>query len=780
MDKRVSLWDIQKTEITIGGYDYVILKEPDRGASCLVYQALWRETVGKKTYDHRVLLKEFYPILRGGFGITRNEDGTLEIPDYVCNSEEYKMLKDRFQASYATMLELANVEEGAEFLSIPTRLIESQGTLYLQEEYDSGTTLEKMCENKEYFDLPAFLEELAKCMRAVARLHHRGYYHLDLKPKNISFTTNGTVKLFDTDTFVKADDLDKQYVFMESKGYSAPELHNLLPEDAPELIGPWTDVYSLTQIICWYIYGRPLEEDEVDEKLEEMAVIIRRYPRGPGARPSGIYMLQQFIKRNLSLDIAKRNQTVGSKWDAYKEAHHVHTEHLEWQRCDLLQKKGEQGLNTFSMHDEIMVIQRFLKGPLEEPDYNFKDSRKYVPGYENELEDLGEFMRQAKQANVLPVLSGEDALVRERLARYYVTQHKWEYSIVTEVHCDSFNNLWKSIPRAVPGFHDKLETIHVFPWLLVIFDECMEDAISQEEVKELNKLLALPNCCILIVGKYNRCLNKIKSMDKQWGFPTIEVHEEMDKDWNEAYAEDFQADEFLSVESLQKVMQELEETGELPRWSWLGFAGKCLLALVMFIGGLVLCSLLADSAPNYIQYDRFSGKYEASSWGMINVIMIANILAAGVSAAGIVAGIYRVFELVSPMGWWYFVRKYHRLFPIVWAAQLAMNIPEVFRGASYTQLIGWIGIQRWLQIEDILMIGRWECILLYLVTIGLWIYRIVQRKMGTGDFLEIIGGASMLVSCLAIVVQTLGNSWELLLFGMIITIVKLRLEKRYG
>lgn len=781
MDKRVSLWDIQKTEISIGGYDYVILKEPDRGASCLVYQALWRETVGKKTYDHRVLLKEFYPILRGGSGITRKEDGSLEIPEYIRNSDEYKMLKDRFQASYETMLELANVEEGAEFLSIPTRLIESQGTFYLQEEYDSGRTLEKLFGKRElYFDLPNFLEELAKCMRAVARLHLRGYYHLDLKPQNISFTTNGTVKLFDTDTFVKADELDKQYVFMESKGYSAPELHDLSPEDAPELIGPWTDVYSLTQMICWYIYGRPLEEDEVDEKLEQMDVIIRRYPRGPGASLAGIYMLKQFIKRNLSIDIEERNQKVGNELNAYKEAHHVNKAYLERQRSELLMKNGERAINTFSMHDELMVIHSFMQGSIDEPEYNFRECHNYIGGYEDQLYDLETFMMQAKTADVLPVLVGNDAYLRENIARYYVTKHKWEYSIVTEVRCDNFENLWRNIPRSMPGFFGRLENRHVLPWLLVIFDECQEDVFSTEEVKELKRLRNLMGCNILIVGKYNRCLNRIKNMDKQWEFPTIEMLKKADSEWNEEYAQNTQADEFFDVEALKNVMQELEETGELPRWSWLGYLGKCLLALGMFAGGLVLCSLLSEAARHYIQYDRLSGKYESSSWGMITVLMLANIFAVGVSSAGMVSGVYRVFELVSPMGWWYFIRKYHRLFPTVWAAMLAMNIPEVFRGASYTQVIGWVGIQRWLQIEDILIVGRWECIVLYLLTIGLWINRVVKRKMEMGTFLEIVSGASLLVSCLAIVMQTLGNCWELLLFGMIVTIFEMRLEKRYG
>ena len=63
IDNRCSLWDVGITTIYIRQTKFELLSAPKRGGSCFVYEALKKESIGTKEYEHRVILKEFYPIL---------------------------------------------------------------------------------------------------------------------------------------------------------------------------------------------------------------------------------------------------------------------------------------------------------------------------------------------------------------------------------------------------------------------------------------------------------------------------------------------------------------------------------------------------------------------------------------------------------------------------------------------------------------------------------------------------------------------------------------------
>lgn len=92
LDNRLSFWDINMKKPHIGNYDYTLLDEPYRGGSCLVYPVLRHETVGDRTYERRVFLKEFYPILETDErqGMYRNMDGSIYVSDTVKNSDGYQ------------------------------------------------------------------------------------------------------------------------------------------------------------------------------------------------------------------------------------------------------------------------------------------------------------------------------------------------------------------------------------------------------------------------------------------------------------------------------------------------------------------------------------------------------------------------------------------------------------------------------------------------------------------------------------------------------------------
>ena len=336
LDNRLSLWDLNMKQPHIGSYDYTLLNEPYRGGSCLVYPVLRHETVGNKTYERRVFLKEFYPILEidERNGMYRNPDGSIYVAETVKNSSGYQKGLTDFHESYIRMLELSKFEQSAELLVVPLLIVEDNGTWYREEAYDAGTSFSRLFRDKEC-GFSEFLQAMGKCYQAIAGLHQVGYYHLDVKPQNIAYTYRKGIKLFDADSFVKKNHLKGVRIQYWSEGYSAPEIIAAAstPEDTQYLIGPWTDVYSLAQIICWYLFGRPININETDWLLEELYVrVIERSNVGiyDGGRVGldmelddevsvsleGIDYLASFLLRSLTPHRRRRYQSVE---DAYED-----------------------------------------------------------------------------------------------------------------------------------------------------------------------------------------------------------------------------------------------------------------------------------------------------------------------------------------------------------------------------------------------------------------------------------------------------------------------------
>ena len=204
IDHRCSLWDIGLTTVYLYQTEFELLGPPKRGGSCLVYEALKKERSETEIYERHVILKEFYPVLKKSdcMGISRDKDGTLLISPGI--SDNYQKRLKKFLDSYRIMLELGKQSDSVEHSVIPLSLTEAYGTWYLEETYDSG---------KLIFDyetppsLKDFLTTMKNCLTVVGRLHQLGYYHLDIKPDNISCTKSGVIKLWDIDSLVKISEL---------------------------------------------------------------------------------------------------------------------------------------------------------------------------------------------------------------------------------------------------------------------------------------------------------------------------------------------------------------------------------------------------------------------------------------------------------------------------------------------------------------------------------------------------------------------------------------------
>ena len=404
-DDRISLWDLQISRIQIEGRAYQLEGEPERGASCLVYRAKRCFRIGEKEHEQKVLLKEFYPLLNPdqGAGIHRGKDGRLMIPEATKASSDYQKYLDQFHNAVSIMLEMGNSGMGADHGVIPLSVMEAYGTWYVEEIDDSGRAftevfykvkkqlyaedeggyskefMKEICEQDgvecEYeamnYHFQFFLEFYKKAMWSLKRLHGMGYFHLDYTPKNLSLTSGGNVKLFDTDTFVKEEELGRVRPERYTEGYAAPELVNVICHggDPTVLIGPWTDIYSMTQVLCWYLYGYPLDDLDMEEELESLEEKIQDTFGfwKPQLNPMGVQRLKTFIRKNLSVDYELRCPSVEM---AYMEISTIQYEmfeaededrNLQEEIFDGRKKDSDLPKETQAARDEIAELQAIAK-----------------------------------------------------------------------------------------------------------------------------------------------------------------------------------------------------------------------------------------------------------------------------------------------------------------------------------------------------------------------------------------------------------------------------------
>lgn len=505
VDERCSLWDLGLERSDIDGHTYVLQGPPERGGSCLVYRVLKQENIAGKVYEHRILLKEFYPVLEdmGETGIRRLRTGELEVPEEISRSASYKESLRRFQEAYGVMLALSGAEAGVEHAVTVLSLYEANGTWYMEEVYDSGESLTRYLAGKK-LKVKDFFKIFKKCLTAVESLHELGYYHLDLKPENLSYTKQGIIKLFDTDSFIKKEDLCSCPVLAWTEGYSAPEVQAaaLSPEDAPYLIGPWTDIYSMAQILCWFLYGHPLRADRLSEELERLEENVKRIDEVSVCSAKGIYLLRKFIATALN-------------------------PHRRSRYCYLRAvMRAIENLEGYFIYRHGQILD------------NFRESRTNVKGFSQEYKALDRILKE----NQVVCLLSEDEEKRARVGRYYATLRWLEYSHVFEIHRKRFCSLFHEIPQYPETNGKYIKSSDVWRLekpLFVIFDENDYNDWNAAETSGIKELLeASKDGRILIIARHNRCEKyyngkvEFKEVDLDHFQPIEEPEtEEVEDDW---------------------------------------------------------------------------------------------------------------------------------------------------------------------------------------------------------------------------------------------------------
>lgn len=481
-DNRLSLWDIGIRQISIQNVQFELLSPPKRGGSCLVYEAVKMDFLKPK-----VILKEFYPNLNfeTSDGIARNPDGTLYVPESLKRTSVYQQILQRFLTSCEIMVKLSKEEDSVDHAVVIHSLMEANGTWYVEEAHDFGTLFFDYFKAHNLFpSMARVLDTLGYCMEIVGRLHELGYYHLDLKPNNLSFTKSGIVRFFDTDSFVKISELSTYTDFPVSGGFSAPELYsaNDRPYDAPYLIGPWTDIYSLAQFICDYLFGRPLHYNELKlllPELEQHILFVDYYTDGqcfekyedaerikngdykgkPTIPRNGLFLLKMFLLKALSPDISERYHNME---DALKDL---------WRITDCF------------YNYKIQLVDNFQEFIPEQFDFDSEmDHLEYLL--------LGEYAKKYLQngQSHLVIIISRIPKEREKFAKYYATLNRMEYDSIHEIRgidIDTALHDLRFFQHGNASVYDALKLAiqdKEHPTLIIFYDE--KDKYTEKEAEQ--------------------------------------------------------------------------------------------------------------------------------------------------------------------------------------------------------------------------------------------------------------------------------------------------------
>lgn len=501
-DSRCSLWDIGLRQIRLLNNIYEISGAPERGGSCLVYKAVKKEFVGQETFEHRVVLKEFYPVSNAGI-ITRTDTGELQIPE----TSAYQKRLEKFIDSYKIMLELKKSDDSIDHSVTVNALFKANGTWYIEESYDSGILFFDYYKTNNVFpSIKYVLGSLAYCLEIVGRLHKLGYYHLDIKPENLSFTKSGVVKFFDTDSFVKISELETCTDFMQSDGFSAPELALAAerPASAPYLIGPWTDIYSIAQFICYYLFGKPLSYIELLDYLPELEkyIIFTDYyeekehyyfetyedamklkngdlQAHPRVVQNGVYLLKTFLNRALSPDIYDRYQCAEEALGELRrivECFHNYKLQLE----DLFQEFIPEEFTHFEKMQQLEDLLWNYRKPVINPVYRHSQKEASI------------------DSSRLVVIKGKENELPKEFVKCYATIYREKYDSIHEIHGTDLEDALYQLRFFQHGNASIYEALKLsvqdlsYPTLLIFYDE----SIKTQPVNDgriLSKLLQTAN-----------------------------------------------------------------------------------------------------------------------------------------------------------------------------------------------------------------------------------------------------------------------------------------------
>ncbi len=210
---------------------YCILKQIASGGFGNTYE------VKNLYFDERYAMKEFFMK-----GINERDDNATSVSvSNKDNREQFHNQLEKFKKEARRLRKLHN-----EHIVQVFDLFEENGTAYYVMDFVDGESLSHYLKKRSKpFKEDEVLQILSQVLDALGAVHEKNIWHLDLKPANIMMDKTGRVKLIDFGASKQMSSKDGYTSTTTSMCYTAGYAPTEQIEQNVDLIGPWTDIYSL-------------------------------------------------------------------------------------------------------------------------------------------------------------------------------------------------------------------------------------------------------------------------------------------------------------------------------------------------------------------------------------------------------------------------------------------------------------------------------------------------------------------------------------------------------
>ncbi|CAM3808630.1 serine/threonine protein kinase [Marinicrinis lubricantis] len=260
-------------------YRYKIYAALAASELSIVYLA--RDTRLKRT----VVVKEFYPnqlVLRD-----------LDQRSVVCRKPSLRKTFDEWLLRFRSEIDILREMDHPHIVSYAAHFNEN-GTGYLVTEYCRGSALHHYRSQVDgQLEASFFKQMMLPLVDALQYIHSKGYIHRDIKPGNIIIGKKGKPWLIDFGSAVSFTRSEKRQV-VTTAGFSALELYS-----ETSRLGPWSDMYSLSAVLYYYISGT-MPPDVSERLIEDEIIPLRELKTNVSS------MLAQTIMKGLSVEPQKR------------------------------------------------------------------------------------------------------------------------------------------------------------------------------------------------------------------------------------------------------------------------------------------------------------------------------------------------------------------------------------------------------------------------------------------------------------------------------------------
>lgn len=275
-------------------YAFTIKNVVGKGASCIVYTAVYKDIEGN---EFAVRLKELYP---SELNIERRSDNSLDVSDV-----DFKKHLQKFTEGYQRQLEFHKMSESMNSISNVQSIYEGNNTRYIAMSCQNGISI-----NEAELSLYDIMRVLKAVTIQIDNFHKNGYLYLDLKAANVILypETPELVMLFDFDSTVKFEDISAPNISYTQK-WAPPEILRCRIKN----IGVGSDIYTIGALFLYMLFGRSPEAVDImsfSDWNEEISDSI-----AADESPETKKMISLILRKTLASDVKRRFSCCGELLD---------------------------------------------------------------------------------------------------------------------------------------------------------------------------------------------------------------------------------------------------------------------------------------------------------------------------------------------------------------------------------------------------------------------------------------------------------------------------------